>query len=501
MRFTNLELLEKMLLAMQNGIIPALPPSGSLQVALGTVMSGLDELLKRETVTQSYMQTLLPDGLAIAAQQIALLEKIGKADLTSAKAAHQKIADYIPEWNNVAGLVKKYNDLMDHLETCSRLLFDAKPSATAADKKQAADLLKRTAIWEMSFYDQQNQPLPASTAEDLPTSTLEADALAAFIRKQLPNANSVEVENVERVLGGYGKETWLFDLILNGETQPLVVRKNSFGAISLERGTWQIKQEFPMVKILFDEGVRVPEPLWMSTDEPGINTPFYIARRVPGKAMGTFMQSNAGLTEALWLQVAEQLAKIHTIPLAKFAAYNKEFYGDEMLHITAEQGTLNYLNWWYGYWQDFERLSSPLEIYMFDWLYANLPKNTRPASLLHSDFGAHNMLADGDRLTAILDWESPLFGSPAMDLAYVQRWVTEAMDWEKFINHYVASGGPVIDPAEYAFYNAFTYIRTGSGVNKAVAVMREKPTTEYKEIVLGLLFLPKMLQMALINTL
>jgi aminoglycoside phosphotransferase (APT) family kinase protein len=280
-----------------------------------------------------------------------------------------------------------------------------------------------------------------------------------------------------------------------------VVRKNSFGDLALDRGTWQIKQEFPMVKILFDEGVRVPEPLWMGTDEPGINTPFYIARRVPGKAMGTFMQSNPGLTETVWLQVAEQLAKIHTIPLAKFAAYNKEFYGDEMLDLTAEQGTLNYLNWWYGYWQDFERFTSPLEIYMFDWLYANLPKNPRPASLLHSDFGAHNILADGDRLTAILDWESPLFGSPAMDLAYVQRWVTECMDWQKFIDHYVASGGPVIDPAEYAFYNAFTYIRTGSGVNKAVAVMREKPTTEYKEIVLGLQFLPKMLQIALINTL
>jgi aminoglycoside phosphotransferase (APT) family kinase protein len=501
MRFTNRECLEKMQLAMQNCIIPALPVSGTTQVAVATVMHGIDEMLKRETVTPTFLQQLLPEGLALAREQIDLLAALGANDVVDLQARQLQIESTTPDWDHVAALQRKYNDLIAHLEACARLLFDRKSSADNTRKQRISALLKRNAEWEMAFIERQTQPLPPSSLAAPIDSTLESAALEAFIAKQHPASVRLSVDNLERLLGGYGKETWLFDLHIDGTREPLVLRRNNIGPGALDRGSWQIAQEFPLLRLLHREGVLLPEPLWMGHDEPGMGTPFYIARRVAGTAMGTFMKSNQDLSEGLWLQVAEQLAKLHSVPIDRFSAHIAEFYGPELVNCTATQGMLHYLNWWRDYWKDFERLSSPLEIYLFDWLYSHLPDDPRPATLVHSDFGAHNLLADGQRLTAILDWESPLFGSPGMDLAYVRRWISDAMDWQKFVSHYEACGGRHIEPADYAFCDALTYMRTATGTNKSTAIMRHHASTEYKELVLGLLFLPKMMKMAYDNTL
>ena len=69
------------------------------------------------------------------------------------------------------------------------------------------------------------------------------------------------------------------------------------------------------------------------------------------------------LTEGLWCQVAEQLAKIHTIPIKRFSDHISEFYGDALQNATASEGMRHYLDWWHDYWKSFSRFASPMEIY------------------------------------------------------------------------------------------------------------------------------------------
>ena len=38
--------------------------------------------------------------------------------------------------------------------------------------------------------------------------------------------------------------------------------------------------------------------------------------------------------------------------------------------------------------------------------------------LLHGDLGGHNVFSDGERITAIIDWEDCLCGDPVFDIAY-----------------------------------------------------------------------------------
>ena len=500
MRFTNTENLEKMLLAMKYGVIPELKDTPNTRMATAVIILGLEELLKRELITQPILQELIPAGMALAGKQLRLLENQQVSDLDLLVSAHEELQKNHIDWNNVAGLNKKFNDLITLIDRCSLLLFKSKTPASGEQARQISALLKQTAEWELAFHERQNRPLPEKELDEAIMPVLKVEALESFIAKVHKKGGQPKVSNVERVLGGFGKETWLFDLNTRDGLEQLVLRRSNSAPGLLDRGTWQIRQEFPMVQLLYKEGVLVPEPLWMGRNEPGFNKDFYLCRRVGGKPMGTFMKGNDDLSESLWLQVAEQLARIHSIPIEKFTDHILEFYDPELVGCTASQGMKNYLDWWYSYWKDLNRISSPIEVYLFDWLYDHLPDNTAPASVIHSDFGVHNMLADEGRLTAILDWESLLFGSPAMDLAYVKKWVTETMNWQVFVDHYVACGGAEVAESEYAFCDTLTYTRTLTATNQSSANLRFYNTTEYKEIVLGLQFWPEMMKRAFENT-
>lgn len=62
-----------------------------------------------------------------------------------------------------------------------------------------------------------------------------------------------------------------------------------------------------------------------------------------------------------------------------------------------------------------------------------------PSRLLHGDLGAHNVLADGERVTAVIDWEDALAGDPVFDIAYWGTFVRDPMR-EHFLEGYARAG-------------------------------------------------------------
>jgi len=64
----------------------------------------------------------------------------------------------------------------------------------------------------------------------------------------------------------------------------------------------------------------------------------------------------------------------------------------------------------------------------------------------------HNILADGDSLTAILDWEQISIGNPAEDLGYCYPAVTARVDWNEFLDVYHAAGGPPVSTRQVDYF-------------------------------------------------
>ena len=52
------------------------------------------------------------------------------------------------------------------------------------------------------------------------------------------------------------------------------------------------------------------------------------------------------------------------------------------------------------------------------------------------------MLVDGDRVTALVDWEAATIGPPARELAAAWPAATALMEWAEFVDAYRAAGGP-----------------------------------------------------------
>jgi aminoglycoside phosphotransferase (APT) family kinase protein len=80
-----------------------------------------------------------------------------------------------------------------------------------------------------------------------------------------------------------------------------------------------------------------------------------------------------------------------------------------------------------------------------------------PLCLLQGDFGLHNTLVEGDRVTALVDWEAATIGPPARELAAAWPAATALMDWSDFVAAYREAGGSpeATDEGAVTFYRVF----------------------------------------------
>jgi aminoglycoside phosphotransferase (APT) family kinase protein len=116
---------------------------------------------------------------------------------------------------------------------------------------------------------------------------------------------------------------------------------------------------------------------------------------------------------------------------------------------------LGYIEHWRALWQEAYVPGFPAIEAAFDWLGANVPADLERLAIVHSDFGLHNVLADGDEVTAILDWEFAHLGEPAEDLEYVRAGIEPLGCWEHFLSSYLSAGGPEPVPGRARFYRVW----------------------------------------------
>ena len=201
--------------------------------------------------------------------------------------------------------------------------------------------------------------------------------------------------------------------------------------------------EFALLERLYMHGVRVPRPLLVETDPQALGSPFIMVERIPGRVEGGLY--NPPRSVPLMLQLAEQLGRIHAMPLTEvepLLGTVREDAGARAVELKSfADGHMRF------------GLLSKIVDAAIAWLAANEDLAGDTLSLVHNDFGFHNVLVDGDRLTAILDWELAKIAHPASDLGYIKHFVDKVMPWDEFIAHYVASGGFRI-PEETIRYHA-----------------------------------------------
>jgi aminoglycoside phosphotransferase (APT) family kinase protein len=180
--------------------------------------------------------------------------------------------------------------------------------------------------------------------------------------------------------------------------------------------------QFRTLELLSKTEIPVPRPRWLeASDRAVLGAPFYVMDQVAGRVppdnppyhvSGWVTELAPEERAALWWGGVEALAKIHRLD---WRAVGFGFLERPRLGATAlDQQLAYYTDYlrWAG-----EGRPQPVLDAALPWLLAQRPQD-EPTVLSWGDARIGNILFDGTRPAAVLDWEMVSLGSPEMDLAW-----------------------------------------------------------------------------------
>jgi aminoglycoside phosphotransferase (APT) family kinase protein len=158
--------------------------------------------------------------------------------------------------------------------------------------------------------------------------------------------------------------------------------------------------------------------------------------------------------EAIADDLMRALARLHAIDATELRAPELGSPGN------IQSGVQEELRVWSTMYDETARLEPLIETAL-TWLRANVPADPTPASLVHGDAGPGNFLFQGDRVTALIDWELAHYGDPVEDLAWLSmRTVLEPFpDFSARIRTYERTSGRRIDRARLLYHRIFVALR------------------------------------------
>ena len=196
--------------------------------------------------------------------------------------------------------------------------------------------------------------------------------------------------------GGASKEAWAVDA--GGER--LLVRRALPSVI--HHHTLSLADEFALLEAAYEAGVKVPKPILYIPDLAGREA--IVMERLEGETIGRRVV-RMKLPDDFPRQLAEELAKIHSIPAARvpfLGATQFERMADELDEVDEPHPAIEL-----GLW----------------WLRENRPPAREPV-VVHGDYRIGNVVVDEHGLVGVLDWEFAHLDEPARDLAFglVRAW-------------------------------------------------------------------------------
>ncbi len=213
--------------------------------------------------------------------------------------------------------------------------------------------------------------------------------------KEALEAKLGPISSAHLLAGGASKEAWAVDLVDGTE---LLVRRASVGVI--HRDTLTLEQEFRVLEAAVAAGVAAPRPTQYLGDVDGHEA--FAMERVRGETIGRRIVRDP--PAALAVQLAEQLARIHSIEPLDFLPR-----GDAIVRFYDELDSVDEPH--------------PAIEYGLAWVRERLAPPDAP-TFCHGDFRVGNFAVAGSELVAVLDWEFAHVGDPVGDVAWtiVRAW-------------------------------------------------------------------------------
>ncbi|MDT5117362.1 MAG: hypothetical protein QOE30_3101 [Mycobacterium sp.] len=283
-----------------------------------------------------------------------------------------------------------------------------------------------------------------------------AERLTGWLRTQLPDADDVRVEGLDRVNFGHSAEMMVLTIVTRNGSQDVVLRLRPKPPALLE--PYDLARQFKILRALQDSAVRVPRALWLEDSGDVLGRPFFVMERVGGDVYEMEAPADAaGETVARMCQsLAEQLATIHSVDLQQSGL---DALDDGSNHLHRE------LDHWATEMDRVKRDSLPALEQLLEALRDNTPQPCPKVTLVHGDAKPGNFAFTGGEVSAVFDWEMTTVGDPLTDIGWLELlWMQPvgitshpgALDIDAVLEHYeTVSGIKLQNRSWYRAFNAY----------------------------------------------
>ncbi len=250
-----------------------------------------------------------------------------------------------------------------------------------------------------------------------PGEELDARAVEAFIKKQLPEV--IGTCRISQFPGGASNLTYLVEF----ESQSFVLRRPPFGTKA--KSAHDMGREFRVMQSLKKVYPYVPTMIASCDDESILGCPFYVMERLLGFIPRADLPAELLLTpeqnRQLCIEFIDKLVELHKVDyqeaglsdLGKPEGYiGRQVEGWSQRYIAAKTANV----------PDFSSV--------MQWLKEQQPKQLR-ACVIHNDYRFDNIVFDAKQPTraiGVLDWEMATLGDPLLDLGNSLAYWVEAND-------------------------------------------------------------------------
>lgn len=287
------------------------------------------------------------------------------------------------------------------------------------------------------------------------------ERLRAFLSANTGGSDATIV-GLSRIGVGRSRDNWVFDLVTHHDgaehSEPLILRSDPDGGlVETDRGV-----EFAVLGALENSGLPTPVARWLDADGRWLAMPSLVMRRLPGDCDYRVLSGTDRSLErrrALAERFCDLLVEVHRTDWRALGIA-------EIMPDPGEQAARAELDRWEAILRRDQLEEFPeLELAIV------VLRETAPVSegtvLVHADYKPGNLLLQGDRVTALLDWELAHLGDPLEDLGWITQPLraaehTIAGTWEAedIIARYARTAEVDVDRRSLAWWVTFSTFKT-----------------------------------------
>ncbi len=254
--------------------------------------------------------------------------------------------------------------------------------------------------------------------------------LEQWLGEKLPAGAAPRVPEVRTPSGsGMSSETLLFEVTHRAEggerRLPLVGRLAPDAADCPVFPSYDLDSQFRLLRLIAEDGsVPVPGVRWQEADAAVLGTPFFVMDRVDGRVppdlppyvfAGWVFDASPAERTTLQDATVDAIAALHAIDLKAADAAFLEF---PLPGATPMRRHFENQRRFYD-WVRADGHAHPVLESAFSWLEDHWPKDEGEAVISWGDSRIGNVLYDGFRPAALLDWEMAAIGPRELDLGWL----------------------------------------------------------------------------------